>query len=55
MSKTTNPGRADRPWLSTTERVWTDIGSVERGERNISVDNLGAIAKAMALNIVSFF
>ena len=33
----------------------TYIGSVERGERNISVDNMDAIARAMALDIASFF
>ena len=33
----------------------TYIGSVERGERNISVDNMEAIARAMALDIGCFF
>lgn len=33
----------------------TYIGSVERGERNISVDNMDAIAMAMELDIGFFF
>ena len=33
----------------------TYIGSVERGERNISVDNMDAIASALNRNIREFF
>lgn len=33
----------------------TYIGSVERGERNISVDNMEAIASALDLDLRDFF
>ena len=33
----------------------TYIGSVERGERNVSVDNMDVIARAMGLDISQFF
>ena len=33
----------------------TYIGSVERGERNISVDNMDAIAHALGQDIAQFF
>ena len=33
----------------------TYIGSVERGERNVSVDNMDAISTALGLDIKDFF
>lgn len=33
----------------------TYIGAVERGERNISIDNIGKIAKALGVNIENLF
>jgi transcriptional regulator with XRE-family HTH domain len=33
----------------------TYIGSVERGERNVSIDNIEAIANALALSVRDLF
>jgi transcriptional regulator with XRE-family HTH domain len=33
----------------------TYVGSVERGERNISIDNIDRIAKALELGLSDFF
>lgn len=67
MDETAEPARLRLPRLLKTERLAkgisqevladlaglhrTYVGSVERGERNTAVDNMGALAHALGLDI----